>query len=48
MNIHAIRITTTEVSDSEGLDAVLPANLPVDKESGVVILRASRCSQTAR
>src|SRR6202521_3031503 len=31
MNIHAIRITTTEVSDSEGMDAVLPANLPVDK-----------------
>jgi hypothetical protein len=31
MNVHAIRITTTEVSDSEGMDAVLPANLPVDK-----------------
>jgi hypothetical protein len=31
MNIHAIRITTTEVSDSEGMDAVLPATLPMDK-----------------
>ncbi|MGF6605099.1 hypothetical protein P3T23_009860 [Paraburkholderia sp. GAS448] len=31
MNIHAISITTAEVSDSEGMDTVLPANLPVDK-----------------
>jgi hypothetical protein len=31
MNIHAIRITTTEVSDSEGMDAILPADLPVDR-----------------
>lgn len=31
MNIHAIRITTTEVSDSEAMDAVLSANLPVGK-----------------
>jgi hypothetical protein len=31
MNIHAISITTTEVSDSEGMDAVLPADLPVDR-----------------
>jgi hypothetical protein len=30
-NIHAIRITTTEVSDSEGMDAILPADLPVDR-----------------
>lgn len=31
MDIHAIRITTTEVSDSEGMDAILPADLPVDR-----------------
>ena len=31
MNVHGIRITTTEVSDSEGMDAVLPAELAVDK-----------------
>ncbi|MFL9913719.1 IS5 family transposase [Paraburkholderia sp. RL17-337-BIB-A] len=31
MKIHAISITTTEVSDSEGMDAVLPADLPVDR-----------------
>ena len=31
MNVHAISITTTEVSDSEGMDAVLPADLPVDR-----------------
>ncbi|UIF87620.1 transposase [Cupriavidus necator] len=30
MNVHAIRITTTEVSDSEGMDAVLPADVPMD------------------
>ncbi|MGF6781151.1 transposase [Paraburkholderia sp. GAS334] len=28
MNVHAIRITTTEVSDTEAMDAVLPADLP--------------------
>jgi hypothetical protein len=31
MNIHAIRITTTEVSDSEGMDAVLLVDVPVDR-----------------
>jgi hypothetical protein len=31
MNVHAIRITTTDVSDSEGMGAVLPADLPVDR-----------------
>ena len=31
MNVHAIRITTTDVSDTEGMDAVLPADLPVDR-----------------
>ena len=31
MNIHAIRITTTEVSDSEGMDAMLPADVQVDR-----------------
>jgi len=31
MNVHAISITTTEVSDSEGMDAVLPADRPVDR-----------------
>ncbi|KLU21501.1 hypothetical protein EOS_35615 [Caballeronia mineralivorans PML1(12)] len=31
MNVHAHRITTAEVSDSEGMDAVSPANPPVDK-----------------
>jgi hypothetical protein len=31
MNIHAISITTTEVSDSEGMDALLPADLPFDR-----------------
>ncbi|MGF6265280.1 hypothetical protein OKW49_006279 [Paraburkholderia youngii] len=31
MNVHAIRITTTEVSDSEGMDAVLPADVPMDR-----------------
>ncbi|MFL9913420.1 transposase [Paraburkholderia sp. RL17-337-BIB-A] len=31
MNIHAISKTTTEVSDSEGMDAVLPADQPVDR-----------------
>jgi hypothetical protein len=31
MNVHAIRITTTEVSDSEAMDAVLPAEVPLDR-----------------
>ncbi|MFL9912459.1 transposase [Paraburkholderia sp. RL17-337-BIB-A] len=31
MNIHAISITTTEVSDSEGMGPVLPADLSVDR-----------------
>src|ERR1700686_2112747 len=31
MDVHAIRITTTDVSDSEGMGAVLPADLPLDR-----------------
>ncbi|SMG56361.1 hypothetical protein [Paraburkholderia susongensis] len=31
MNVHETRITTTEVSDSEGMDAVLPADVPLDR-----------------
>ncbi|WP_216674901.1 transposase [Paraburkholderia elongata] len=31
MNIHAIRITTTEVSDSEAMDTVLPADVPLER-----------------
>jgi hypothetical protein len=31
MNVHGIRITTTEVSDSEGMDAVLPADVPLNR-----------------
>jgi hypothetical protein len=31
MNVHAIRTTTRDVSDSEGMGAVLPAFLPVDR-----------------
>ncbi|MGF6971701.1 hypothetical protein QFZ94_000128 [Paraburkholderia sp. JPY465] len=31
MNVHAIRITTTAVSDREGMDAVLPADVPMDR-----------------
>ena len=31
MNVHAMRITTTEVSDSEGMGAVLPADVPLDR-----------------
>ena len=31
MNIHAIRITTTDVSDSEAMDTLLPTDLPVDR-----------------
>ncbi|MFL9989557.1 transposase [Paraburkholderia sediminicola] len=30
MNVQAIRITTTEVSDNEGMDAVLPDGLPLE------------------
>ena len=29
MNVHAIRITTTEVSDSEGMNTLLPTGLPM-------------------
>ena len=36
MNIHAISITTTEVSDSEGMDAVLPADLDPLIDSALV------------
>ena len=31
MNVHTIRITTTEVSDSEAMDTVLPADVPLDR-----------------
>ena len=31
MNVHAIRITTTDVSDSDAMDAVLPADMPLDR-----------------
>jgi hypothetical protein len=31
MNVHAIAITGTDVSDSEGMDRVLPAGIPVDR-----------------
>jgi Transposase DDE domain len=31
MNIHAIEITGTDVSDSEGMDRVLPTDLPIDR-----------------
>ena len=31
MNVHAIRIITTEVSDSEVIDAVLPADVPLER-----------------
>jgi hypothetical protein len=31
MNVHGIRITTTEVSDSEAMDDVLPADVPLDR-----------------
>jgi hypothetical protein len=31
MNVHAIAITGTDVSDSEGMERVLPADLPVDR-----------------
>jgi hypothetical protein len=31
MNVHAVRITTTEVSDSEVMDAVLPADVPLER-----------------
>jgi hypothetical protein len=31
MNIHAIRMTTDDVSDSEGMDRLLPVDLPVER-----------------
>ncbi|MFM0616071.1 transposase [Paraburkholderia nemoris] len=31
MNVHAMRITAAEVSDSEAMDAVLPAEVPLDR-----------------
>ena len=31
MNVHAINITTTQVSDSEGLDHMLTADLPMER-----------------
>jgi Transposase DDE domain len=31
MNIHAIEITSTEASDSEGMDRILPTDLPIDR-----------------
>jgi len=31
MNVHAIRITTTEVSDSEAMDTMLSADVPLDR-----------------
>ncbi|MFM0068837.1 transposase [Paraburkholderia aspalathi] len=31
MNVHASRIITTKVSDSEAMDAVLPADVPLDR-----------------
>src|SRR5260370_17295306 len=31
MNVHAMRITDTEVSDPEGMDVVLPTEIPVDR-----------------
>jgi len=31
MNIHAIAITGTDVSDSEGMDRILPTDLPIDR-----------------
>jgi len=31
MNIHAIEITGSDVSDSEGMDRILPTDLPVDR-----------------
>jgi len=31
MNIHAIEITGTDVSDSEGMDRILPTDLPIDR-----------------
>ncbi len=31
MNVHAMRITDTEVSDTEGMDVVLPTEIPVDR-----------------
>ena len=31
MNVHEIAITSTEVSDSEGLDRVMPIGIPIDR-----------------
>jgi hypothetical protein len=31
MNMHGVAITTTEVSDSEGLDIVMPADVPISQ-----------------
>lgn len=31
MNVHAIRMTTTEVSDSEAMDSVLPVDVPLER-----------------
>src|SRR4051794_28715345 len=31
MNIHQIEITDTTVSDSEGLDRVMPTDIPIDR-----------------
>ncbi|MFL9991272.1 hypothetical protein PQR34_06870 [Paraburkholderia sediminicola] len=31
MNVHAIRITTTEILDSEAMDTMLPADIPLDR-----------------
>ena len=31
MNVHGIRMTTTDVSDNGGMDSVLPADVPLDR-----------------
>ena len=31
MNVHAIEITGTDVSDSEGMDRILPTDIPIDR-----------------
>src|ERR1700677_2525856 len=31
MNVHGIRMTTTDVSDNKGMDSVLPADVPLDR-----------------
>ena len=40
MNIHTIEITGTDVSDSEGMDRILPTDLPIDR----VIADGAYCS----